>query len=145
MSLISGLSREQLRVQYIDAWRKGKAGEFLSSQERMIYEIIELHDEYKVLLDDRERALSFDPDPGAASQNPFLHMGLHLAIREQVSIDRPPGIRKLSQDLCTRLGPHAGEHALMQALGETLWEARSAAQPPDVNRYLEKARALLER
>ncbi|WP_204318325.1 DUF1841 family protein [Serratia marcescens] len=25
--------------------------------------------------------------------NPFLHMGLHLAVREQVATDRPQGIR----------------------------------------------------
>ena len=145
MSLIGGLTREQLRAQYVDAWEKGKAGKPLSSQETMIYEIIELHDEYKVILDNREHALAFDPDPAAAASNPFLHMGLHLAVREQISIDRPAGIRRLAQDLCNRLGPHAGEHALMKALGETLWEAGSAGQPPDVNRYLEKARALLER
>lgn len=145
MSLIGGLTREQLRAQYVDAWRKGKAGEPLSSQEFMIHEIIMLHPEYQVLLDDRDRAVSFDPDSLAAAQNPFLHMGLHLAVREQISIDRPPGIAALAQRLRNRFGNHEGEHALMQALGETLWEAQAAGKAPDEQLYMEKARGLLKR
>lgn len=145
MSIIGGLSREQLRTQYVEAWRKAQAGEPLTSQEAMISDVIGLHTEYHAILEDMQRALAFEPDATAAAQNPFLHMGLHLAVREQISIDRPPGVRELAQGLRSRFGDHEGEHALMQALGETLWEAQGAGQAPDEKLYLQKARRLLER
>ncbi len=145
MSLLGGLTREQLRAQLVAAWRKARAGEVLTSHERMISETIELHKEYHVILDDKERALSHESDATAAAENPFLHLGLHLAVREQLAIDRPPGVRELAQQLCSRFGSHEGEHALMQALGETLWDAQRKGRPPDERDYLRKARELLKR
>jgi hypothetical protein len=71
---------------------------------------------------------------------------LHLAVREQVSIDRPPGIRELLRLLEARYGAlHPAEHALMEALGETLWQAQRAGTAPDENHYLTLARRRLER
>jgi hypothetical protein len=72
-------------------------------------------------------------------------MGLHLAIREQLSIDRPPGVRQIQQALTARLGDgHDAEHVLMEALAETLWEAQRGGQPPDERRYLDRARARIK-
>jgi Domain of unknown function (DUF1841) len=69
-------------------------------------------------------------------------MGLHLAIREQLSIDRPPGVRQIQQALTARLADeHDAEHVLMEALAETLWEAQRDGRPPDERRYLDRARA----
>jgi hypothetical protein len=71
-------------------------------------------------------------------------MGLHVAVREQLSIDRPPGVRELHRLLQARFGNlHGAEHALMEALGETLWEAQRAGRPPDEAHYLRLARARL--
>ena len=65
-------------------------------------------------------------------ENPFLHMGLHLAVREQLSVDRPPGIRDLKGQLQARYGDaHRAEHALMEALGEELWTAQRDGRAPD--------------
>jgi hypothetical protein len=108
----------------------------------LICEVIELHPEYQTMLSDAARAQSFEADSTQAAQNPFLHMGLHLAIREQISIDRPPGIRELARRLRAQRGDHEGEHALMQALGETLWEAQRAGKAPDENLYLQRAQKL---
>jgi hypothetical protein len=67
-----------------------------------------------------------------------------MAVREQLSIDRPPGVRELNQRLEARFGnPHDAEHALMEALGETLWEAQRSGRAPDESRYLERARRSL--
>ena len=93
----------------------------------------------------RQAVQAFDPSPGTAAENPFLHMGLHLAIREQLSIDRPPGVRQIQQTLAARLGDeHDAEHVLMEALAETLWEAQRGGQPPDERRYLDRARARIK-
>ncbi len=79
------------------------------------------------------------------AENPFLHMGLHIAVREQASIDRPPGVRELEQALAARLGSeHDADHVLMEALAETLWESQRSGQAPDERRYLERARERLK-
>jgi hypothetical protein len=85
--------------------------------------------------------MAFEPGSLGAAENPFLHMGLHLAVRDQVSIDRPPGVRELHRLLQTRHGDlHRAEHALMEALGETLWLAQRSGRPPDVEHYLAQVR-----
>jgi hypothetical protein len=144
MSGFAGISREQLRAQYVEAWRKAQAGLPLTPLEALICDVIALHGEYQALLGDAERAAAFEPDATHAAQNPFLHMGLHLAIREQISIDRPAGIRHTAERLRARFGAHEGEHALMQVLGETLWEAQRSGRAPDERDYLDRARRLLE-
>jgi Domain of unknown function (DUF1841) len=106
--------------------------------------VILLHPEYQALVQDAPAALAFDASPGGTEENPFLHMGLHLAVREQLSIDRPPGVRPLLESLTARLGDvHDAEHILMESLAETLWEAQRSGRAPDEGRYLELARGRL--
>ncbi len=136
-----GHTREQLRQSYADAWRKRLARSPLTPLQSMIADVIELHPEYHAVVEDLKTAISFDANKAAVAENPFLHMGLHLAVREQISIDRPPGIRELLHVLQRRLGDaHDAEHALMQALAETLWEAQRDGRAPDERHYLELAR-----
>ena len=47
----------------------------------------------------------------AAQMNPFLHLSLHLAIEEQLSIDQPPGIRASFEALAEKRGEHDAKHA----------------------------------
>jgi len=133
-------TRDQLRQSYADAWRKHLARSPLTPLEALIADVLELHPEYHALVQDTAAALAFDSPAGGAQENPFLHMGLHLAVREQISIDRPPGVRALLESLKTRLGDvHEAEHALMESLAETLWEAQRSGRAPDEGRYLELA------
>ena len=70
-------------------------------------------------------------------------MGLHVAIREQIATDRPPGMRKLHGKLLARFADaHRLEHALMECLAETLWDAQRAGGVPDESRYLSRVRRL---
>jgi Domain of unknown function (DUF1841) len=39
---------------------------------------------------------------------------------------------------------HNAEHALMEALAATLWEAQQSGRPPDETQYLARARARLK-
>jgi hypothetical protein len=145
MTVSESHTREQLRQTYADAWRKHLEHSPLSTLEAMITDVIGAHPEYQALVSDPEAALAFEPGPGADAENPFLHMGLHLAVRDQVSIDRPPGVRELHRLLNARHGDlHRAEHALMEALGETLWQAQRAGRPPDEGQYLALVRQRLE-
>jgi hypothetical protein len=112
--------------------------------EALITDVIGAHPEYQALLQDSAAALAYEPSAAGGEENLFFHMGLHLAIREQLSIDRPPGICEAKNQLAARLGSaHDAEHALMEALAETLWEAQRSGQPPDETRYLALARRRL--
>ena len=139
-----GYSRDELRRSYADAWRKFLARSPLTPLEALIVDVLVLHPEYQALVSNAPASLAFDRAAGDAKENPFLHMGLHLAIREQVSIDRPPGVRALLESLNSRLGDaHDAEHALMESLAEALWEAQRSGRAPDEGRYLELVRRRL--
>lgn len=136
-----GHTREQLRQSYADAWRKHRARSPLTPLESIIVDVIELHPEYRPVVENFDAATDFEAGAAGADENPFLHMGLHLAVREQVSVDRPPGIRELRRTLQSRLGDaHDAEHALMEALAEILRQAQRDGRTPDEKHYMEIAR-----
>jgi len=142
--MVDSTTRDQLRLAYSDAWRKHLAGSPLTSLEAMLSDVIGLHPEYQALVKDGDAARAFEPGAAAAVENPFLHMGLHMAVREQVAIDRPPGVRDLHRRLQAQCGDlHGAEHILMEALAETLWESQSAGRPADEGHYLTLARRRL--
>jgi hypothetical protein len=72
--------------------------------------------------------------------NPFLHLSLHLAIADQISIDQPPGIRAIYDTLRLRLDVHETEHVILECLGETLWRSQRDSKPMDAVYYLESLR-----
>lgn len=133
-------SRGSLRRMYVEAWRKHRERLPVEPVEDQIIRVVELHPEYAPVLE-TESALERDYTPEDGQTNPFLHMGLHLAIREQVATDRPPGIAEVHRTLAARLGdPHAAEHAMIECLGEALWQAQRAGRAPDEAAYLEALR-----
>ena len=91
--MLGSPTRDQLRQAYSDAWRKHVAGSLLTPFETMLADVIALHPEYQTLVNDCDAALAFEPGAAPVAENPFLHMGLHMAVREQVTIDRPPGVQ----------------------------------------------------
>lgn len=142
--MFDSYSREQLRHTYAEAWRKYLAHLPLTPLETMIAEVIGAHSEYQSIMSNTDTAVAFEPNIGEGAENPFLHLGLHLAVREQVTIDRPPGIRELKRQLQIKYGElHRAEHALMEALGETLWQAQRTGLPPNEGHYLALARLRL--
>ena len=139
--MIFGEDRNELRQMYADAWRKRCDRQPMAPLEIQIADVVEMHPEYHfdVTSDDLDR--DYTPDDGQT--NPFLHMGLHLGIREQVATNRPAGISAIHKALSARLGDiHAAEHAMIECLAETLWEAQSSNQPPDEAKYLERLQKL---
>lgn len=141
-----GDNREQLRRMYVDAWRKQQAGEPLSPLEAMIAEVVAMHPEYHALLAQGEDALDRDFLPEQGESNPFMHMGMHIAIREQLSTDRPAGINGAIRALLARMqDAHAVEHLVMECLGQSLWEAQRAGLAPDEQAYLRCVQGLARR
>jgi len=134
MSLFASQSREQLRATWREAWRKWRARLPLLPLEAQIADVICEHPEYQALL-----AGTGEPE----GDNPFLHLSLHLALREQIGTDRPPGIAQIHRRL-SELAPHghAAEHRMMEVLAELLAEAQRAGAPPSDETYLERLRRL---
>ncbi|HHI94019.1 MAG TPA: DUF1841 family protein [Gammaproteobacteria bacterium] len=132
-----GQDRNQLRQMYFDAWRKRQGGELMQPLELMIAEVIALHPEYHALLEKGKDALNKDFLPEMGETNPFMHMGMHIAIREQLATDRPGGIVLAHKKLLLRLQDvHEVEHQIMECLGESLWEAQRNNSAPDESQYL---------
>jgi hypothetical protein len=135
--------RSELRRMYVEAWRKHRALQPVAPVEDQIIRVIALHPEYAAALEGDADALERDYTPEGGQTNPFLHMGLHLAIREQVATDRPPGIAAVHRNLVQSLGDgHAAEHAMIECLGEALWQAQRAGRAPDEAAYLEALRSI---
>lgn len=142
MPFFDSQSRDQLRQTYMDAWRKRRERLPMQPLEMQIADVIELHPEYQRAMEG-EHALDRDYTPEGGQSNPFLHMGLHLAVRDQLATDRPTGIRSAFNAIAARAGdPHEAEHSLIECLAETLWEAQRSGLPPDEAAYLERVKRL---
>ncbi|MBT3197719.1 MAG: DUF1841 family protein [Gammaproteobacteria bacterium] len=130
-------NREEIRRFYLQSWEKQQQGRPLEPLEAQIVDIIVAHPEYHPLLNGGEDGLEREWTPEMGESNPFLHMGMHLAIREQLSTDRPPGIRAATQRLLKQIGDgHATEHQMMECLGEALWKGQRAGTTADEQAYL---------
>ncbi|MCP5420819.1 MAG: DUF1841 family protein [Gammaproteobacteria bacterium] len=137
--------RTTIRRFFCETWNKHRTRQPLEPLERLIADVIAQHPEYHAQLEQTEAVLERDFPGLAGDGNPFMHLGMHIAIREQLSTDRPPGVLGLYQRLCQRLqDPHKVQHSMMDCLGETLWEAQRTGGAPDEARYLQKLQNLLQ-
>ena len=128
-------SRDQVRDTFFGAWRKYRAGEPLVGIETVALDVILAHPEYHQVLDQPERYRDRDY---VDQPNPFLHMSLHMALEEQLSIDQPPGIAARFQALAQRHGDrHEALHQALECLAETVWRSQRDNAPPDGAAYLE--------
>jgi hypothetical protein len=131
-------TREQARRFFIDAWRQYREGAALSALQRMALEVMLLHPEYHAMLEEPDGHVERDYTPESGAMNPFLHLSLHLAIDEQLSVDRPPGVQAAFEALAAREGDrHRALHVLLECLGETLWQAQRLGLAPDEQTYLD--------
>ena len=128
-------SREQVRQFFTEAWHKRLQTLPLTPLEVMATDLIAEHPEYHELLADPD-ATQGDYPVAEGRTNPFLHLSMHLAIQEQISVDQPPGIRAAYQRLLATRSAHDATHCLMEALGEMMWEAQRLGKALDNERYL---------
>ncbi|WP_428825070.1 DUF1841 family protein [Azonexus sp. IMCC34842] len=133
-------SREQVRLFFCDAWKKHIERLPLVGAEVTAVDLAARHPEYHALLSDAKGALEKEWTPEGGQMNPFLHLSLHLAIHEQVSIDQPPGIRAAFDSLRARMEPHDAEHVLLECLAETIWRAQRDGTAMDALAYVDAVR-----
>ena len=138
-----GNDRDSLRRYYRTVWEKATTGQALEPLERLIAAVVNEHPEYQSMLVNPDAALNQEYLPETGQTNPFLHLGMHIAIHEQLGSDRPAGILGIYQRLCRKAGnSHDAEHQMMECLGETLWEAQRNGREPDEQTYLARLQRL---
>ena len=141
-----GTDRDAMRRVFVDAWRKAKNGDPLQPLERLLAEVIAEHPECQGFLVDADAGIGRDFPPELGETNPFLHLGLHLGIREQIAVDRPAGVLSLYRRILRHAGDaHEAEHRIMECLARSLWEAQRAGRMPDEAGYLDCLRSLAGR
>ena len=135
--------RDSARRFFLDVWHKYRAKMPLEPMEGIVSDVILQHPEYHALLENEESALAGEYSPDMGMTNPFLHMGMHISIQEQLGTDRPRGISDLYQQLLPKfLSTHDLEHRMMDCLGEVLWAAQRNNMMPDEFAYMECLRKI---
>ena len=136
--------RNDMRQVFYQVWGKTGNNELLQPQEAIIADIIRIHPEYHAMLADAStQHREYDGSDGQS--NPFLHMSLHIAIREQISTNMPFGVVACYQQYIARFtDAHTAEHEMIECLAETMWEAQVAQREPNQQAYLEKLRRRLK-
>lgn len=137
-------NRNEARDYFFQVWDKHKNKLPLEPMEAIISDVIAEHPEYHSYLDDRENSTENDFKPEQNQTNPFLHMGMHIALKEQVNSDRPIGISQVYNQLVEKsVSTHDAEHRMMECLAQSLWEAQRNNAMPDENNYLECLRKII--
>ena len=135
---------QDTRPFFFETWAKHKKSATLTPLEAQILEVMLAHPEYHTVFDQADLTINRTYFAALGDTNPFLHMGLHLALREQISTNRPTGITEVFNTLKTHPNtPLDAEHLLMQCLEDFLWQAQQNNHLPDESAYLAACQALI--
>ncbi len=139
-------TREEVRQIYFDVWQKHQNKELLEPQEQRILNTLLAHPEYHFIFKNPEATLEKDYFSELGQANPFLHMGLHLAIGDQLSLDQPLGIRKLFKQAVERFGDtHEAEHCIAASLANELYNLQSSNKLFDQQQYLKNIKKAIKK
>ncbi len=126
-------NRATQRTFLANAWQKFIDKKALDPLENQLTQVIEMHPEYQQLINDVES--DYFPEQGEV--NPFLHINLHLSLREQLSINQPIGIRKYYQQILnTTKNPHEAEHKMMECIAKMIFSSQKNNMPMDYQAYI---------
>ncbi|TAL60552.1 MAG: DUF1841 family protein [Legionella sp.] len=129
---------QETRRMYFQSWEKYQQKLLLLPLEEQIVQVILAHPEYHHYIENPGKYHEHTYYPEFGDTNPFLHMGLHLGIREQIATNRPQGIAEVYQTLCKQYkDPLHVEHLMMEQLAECLWLSQKNNLPPDEMQYLQ--------
>jgi len=125
-------NRSEQRAFLSNAWVKFQDNEDLDPMEFQLVEIIKLHPEYHHLIQTTDG--EYFPEDGQV--NPFLHINLHLALREQLSINQPIEVRLAYDSLLKKIkDPHEVEHTLIDCIAEMIFSAQKNNSSFDYKNY----------
>jgi len=134
--------RQSIRRVFFLSWKKHRQEKPLEGIERLVVEVILLHPEYQSLLEQVKPTQDIEPPP-AGQTNPFLHMGLHITLLEQLQIDRPPGVLAIYQKLnANQANDHQTQHRMLECLGQWLYSSQAGQAAPSPEVYMECLRRL---
>jgi len=141
MNDISDITAEQIAMRriYIDAWKKYQENVPMEPMEQLIGDVIVNHPEYHPYFIDNEDNLHKE----FTETNPFLHIAMHIALFEQLQINRPQGIVKIYQELCKHDDEHNVQHRVLEVLSELMWEMMQNQTPYDDKIYLKRLKKLI--
>lgn len=126
-------NRNAYRQFFFTLWQKYQAKIPLEANEAQLIEIILQHPEYHRFLDKQYENQEF-----AVEENPFFHMSLHLAIREQIATDRPRGIKQIYQDLMIQQNNLLEiEHKMMECLAHFIYLGQESGRMASDEEYLD--------
>ena len=94
-----GQDRNQIRQMYFNAWQKHLNQLPREPLDDVIINVILMHPEYHSAIEQPAKTEDKDYVPELGESNPFLHMGLHIAIHEQLSTGQPAGINLIHQQM----------------------------------------------
>jgi len=125
--------RTQQRQFLASAWQKFLDKKILDPLEDQLTQVIEMHPEYHKLINDVES--EYFPEQGEV--NPFLHINLHLSLREQLSINQPKGINEYYQKILDKVkDPHEVEHKMMDCIAQMIFSSQKNNIPMDHQAYI---------
>lgn len=127
-------NRDYYRRIFSEAWQKYQASASLSELETQLISVILQHPEYHAELEKPDLISSFSLD-----ENPYLHLGLHVSLLEQLHTERPPGINAIYKNLLAKIGDaHETQHQMMNVMAELIWEAQKKGALAEDAEYLKK-------
>ena len=133
-------NRDTYRQAFFTTWQKHLKKMPLETVEADMVAIIMMHPEYHSLLDEN----NMQQQNFTVEENPFLHMSLHMAIREQIRTNRPAGIAEVYEKLMTaHENTHDVEHYMMTVLANLIWVAQETGEMPGEDEYLRRLRELM--
>jgi len=106
--------RNAYRQYFFMLWQKYQKKLPLEAAETQLLDIKLQHPEYHLFL---ENPKQFANQDFALEENPFFHMSLHLAVREQIATQRPVGIEAVFERLMSTHNDRLQvEHLMMERL-----------------------------
>jgi len=110
--------RKKQREFLANSWQKYTRNKPLEPLEKQLASIIEIHPEYHDLIGNIDS--EYFPEQGGV--NPFLHINLHLALRDQLSSNQPKGVKEVHQKLINHYkDSHGVEHLMMECIAEMIY------------------------
>lgn len=131
-------NRNAYRQFFFTLWQKYQKKIPLETNETQLIEIILQHPEYHRFLDKQYENQEF-----TIEENPFFHMSLHLAIREQIATNRPVGITSIYQNLMMEYQNNLlVEHMMMERLAHFIYLGQKNGTMASDSEYLDALRTL---